>query len=179
MRWFQLSRTHNAGVLGTATPGVLRAFPHLSTPEVPSLRRRYPASPVVRTSPPPCPARPAPYGVPVGACTPPPGLPVLLRLPSPIHADTTTPAGPARWVHDIVLISRISGGWKWVSFARVDLRWQCGCRWGRASGSEFPSRSGAVGSTWMERRLSAGKHAVCGHAAALTGDSVRQAQKSS
>ena len=58
MRWFQLSRTHNAGVLGTATPGVLRAFPHLSSPEVPSLRRRYPASPVVRTSPPPGPACP-------------------------------------------------------------------------------------------------------------------------
>ena len=43
----------NAGVLGHATPGVLRAFTHLSSPEVPSLRRRYPASPVVRTSPPP------------------------------------------------------------------------------------------------------------------------------
>ena len=40
------SLEHNAGVLGTATPGVLRAFPHLSSPEVPSLRQRYPASPV-------------------------------------------------------------------------------------------------------------------------------------
>ncbi len=115
MRWFQLSRTHNAGVLGTATPGVLRAFPHLSSPEVPSLRRRYPASPVVRTSPPPCPARPAPYGVPAGACTPLPGLPVLLRLPSPIHADTTTPAGPARCLcrfssRPVVGLPLISGG---------------------------------------------------------------------
>ncbi len=59
------SLEHNAGVLGTATPGVLRAFPHLSSPEVPSLRQRYPASPVVRTSPPPCPARPVPGGIPV------------------------------------------------------------------------------------------------------------------
>ncbi len=55
------------------------------------------------------------YGVPVGACTPPPGLPVLLRLPSPIHADTTTPAGPARCLcrfspRPVVGLPLISGG---------------------------------------------------------------------
>ena len=62
------SLEHNAGVLGTATPGVLRAFPHLSSPEAPSLRGHYPASAVVRAFPPPCPARPAPRGAPVAAC---------------------------------------------------------------------------------------------------------------
>ena len=58
----------NAGVLGLATPGVLRSFTHRSSPEAPSLRRHYPASSVVRASPPPCPARPVPCGIPVGAC---------------------------------------------------------------------------------------------------------------
>ena len=38
------------------------------------------------------PARPAPRGVPVAACTAPAGLPVLLRFPSSMHADAITPA---------------------------------------------------------------------------------------
>ena len=38
-----------------------------SRTEAPSLRRRYPASPVLRASPPPCPARPDPHGLSVGA----------------------------------------------------------------------------------------------------------------
>ena len=44
------------------------SFRHRSTPEVPFLDRHYPASSVVRTSPPPRPAQPCPHGVPVGAC---------------------------------------------------------------------------------------------------------------
>ena len=37
-------------------------------PEAPSLGRHYPASTVLRASPPPCPARPCPHGSSVGAC---------------------------------------------------------------------------------------------------------------
>ena len=49
---------HSSGVLGSATPGALRSFLHLSSPEAPSLLRRYPLSTVVRASPPPGPACP-------------------------------------------------------------------------------------------------------------------------
>ena len=42
------------------------------------------------------PARPVSRGVPVGTCTPPTGLPVLLRLPSSMHNSAITPAGTAR-----------------------------------------------------------------------------------
>ena len=39
-----------------------------SRTEAPSLHRRYPASPVLQASPPPCAARPDPRGLSVGAC---------------------------------------------------------------------------------------------------------------
>ena len=42
------------------------------------------------------PTRPAPHGVPVGACTPLTEFPVLPRLPSSMHAGATTPADAAR-----------------------------------------------------------------------------------
>ena len=42
------------------------------------------------------PARPAPRGVPVAAYTAPAGLPVLLRLPSSVHAGAITPAETGR-----------------------------------------------------------------------------------
>ena len=71
------------------------SFRHRSTPEVPFLDRHYPASSVVRTSPPPRPAQPAPHGVPVGACTPPTGLPVLLPSPSSVRMVPTPISGPA------------------------------------------------------------------------------------
>ena len=45
-----------------------RPFGHRSSPEAPSLRRHYPASSVVRASPPPRTARPFPRGLSVGAC---------------------------------------------------------------------------------------------------------------
>ena len=43
-------------------------FGHRSSPEAPSLRRRYPASQVIWASPPPSLARPDPRGLSVGAC---------------------------------------------------------------------------------------------------------------
>ncbi len=57
--------------------------------QAPFLRRRYPASQVLRACPPPHPARPVPHGRPVGEHTPPVGLPVLrwisfVYMPSPI-----------------------------------------------------------------------------------------------
>ena len=52
MWWFQQSRTQTR-ILGQATPRVLRSFPHPSSPEAPSLTRRYPVSPVLRASPSP------------------------------------------------------------------------------------------------------------------------------
>ena len=74
------------------SPPVLSPFLHRSRTEIPSLRRNYPASPVLRTSPPPCPARPVPRGIPVGACAPPARLPVLPLSPSCTHAAANTPA---------------------------------------------------------------------------------------
>ena len=61
------------------------------------------------------PARPAPHGGPVGACTPPIGLPVLLRLPSSMHAGTPTPAETVRCIcrfssRSVVGLPLISGG---------------------------------------------------------------------
>ena len=61
------------------------------------------------------PARPAPHGVPVGACTPPIGLPVLLRLPSSMHAGTPTPAETVRCIYrfssrSVIGLPLISGG---------------------------------------------------------------------
>ena len=61
------------------------------------------------------PARPAPHGVPVGACTPPIGLPVLLRLPSSMHAGTPTPAETVRCIcrfssRSVIGLPLISGG---------------------------------------------------------------------
>ena len=94
MRWFQRSRTQT-GVLGQATPVVLRTFPHPSSPEAPSLHRNYPASPVLRASPPPRRPRLALTGSRLTRATPPAGLPVLLLSPSCPHATAITPAEPA------------------------------------------------------------------------------------
>ena len=70
------------------------SFRHRSSPAAPFLDRHYPASSVLRASPPPRPARPAPHGARLVRATPPTGLPVLLRSPSYMHAIATTPAGP-------------------------------------------------------------------------------------
>jgi hypothetical protein len=60
--------------------------------EVPSLHRHYPASAVLRTSPPPQGARPVPHGLPVGhRLTTLWGFPCFVRFPC-VHAAATTPA---------------------------------------------------------------------------------------
>jgi len=57
---------HNSGWLDSSSiPHVLRCFLRPSLTEVPSLRRSYPASSVVRTSPPPRTARPVSRELPV------------------------------------------------------------------------------------------------------------------
>ena len=58
--------------------------------QAPFLRRRYPASPVLRACPPPHSARPVPRGFPVGVSPPPLGLPVLRRTSLYIHAVAST-----------------------------------------------------------------------------------------
>src|ERR1700676_2293433 len=59
--------------------------------EVPSLHRHYPASAVLRTSPPPQGAQSVPRGLPVGHLTTPWGFPCCVRFPC-VHAVATTPA---------------------------------------------------------------------------------------
>ena len=70
--------------------------------QAPSLRRRYPASSVLRACPPPHPARTDPHGFPVDVSPPRLGLPaclrpqdrqVLRRISLYIHAVASTPAG--------------------------------------------------------------------------------------
>ena len=63
------------------------------------LGRHYPASSLVRASPSPHTAWPAPHGGPVDGHAPPPrGLPVLRRISSCPHAVVNTPAGPREGV---------------------------------------------------------------------------------
>src|SRR2546427_4008146 len=64
----------------------------LSLTEVPSLRRHYPTSTVLRASPSPQGARPVPRGRPVDhPCIAPWGFPCCVRFPC-VHAVATTPA---------------------------------------------------------------------------------------
>ena len=65
--------------------------------EAPSLHRHYPASSLLRASPPPRTARPSPHGVPVEGPTPSPlGLPVLRQVSVCRHAVATAPAESLR-----------------------------------------------------------------------------------
>jgi hypothetical protein len=72
------------------------------------LRRRYPASSLLRASPPPRTAEPAPRGVLVAGHAPtPPGLPVFRVTSSCRHAVATTPVG-SQGIHRSVF--RLSAG---------------------------------------------------------------------
>ena len=81
-------------------------FGHRSSPEAPSLRRRYPASQVIWASPPPSLARPDPRGLSVGAChATSQGFPCCVHSPLPcvlpplprrnlsVHASLASPTG--------------------------------------------------------------------------------------
>ena len=86
-----------AGIVGKATPAGLRPFvisPHLRPFPRRALPRVFSTTGLSATLP----AQPAPRGVPVAACTAPPGLPVLLRFPSSMHAGANTPAETGRCV---------------------------------------------------------------------------------
>ena len=90
------------------------SFGHGSRTKAPSLHRRYPASPVLRASPPPRRPRLALTGSRLTRATPPAGLPVLLPSPSCPQATATTPAEPvgacvARFP-TAASLPRISGG---------------------------------------------------------------------
>ena len=65
-----------------------------SRTEVPSLHRHYPASLVLRTSPPPCRPNLALAGCRLARATPLAGLPVLRPSPPSTRAAATTPAEP-------------------------------------------------------------------------------------
>src|ERR1035437_9734831 len=61
---------HLSELIGFRISKVLPYVLRLSRTEVPSLHRSYPASAVLRTSPPPQGAQPVPRGLPVGHCRP-------------------------------------------------------------------------------------------------------------
>ncbi len=87
---------HSRGVRRQSHSRGLSSLRHPSTPEAPFLDGHYPASSVLRASPPPC--RP---GLPLAGfrlprATAPTGLPVLLRIPSSTRADAPTPAETSR-----------------------------------------------------------------------------------
>ncbi len=96
-------------------PHVLRCFLRPSLTEAPSLRRSYPASSVVRTSPPPI--RP---GLALASC---PLIPTAITAgasrvaPSPLclHAVATTPAGPMEPIRSLLSHQlRPSPDYSWV-----------------------------------------------------------------
>ena len=82
-------------LIGKANLRILGLFQERARSQAPFLHRRYPASSVVRTCPPPRTAQPAPHGVLAESHDlSPPGLPVLPVGSSFTHAIATTPAEP-------------------------------------------------------------------------------------
>ena len=85
---------HNLGLLDSSSmPHVLRRFLRPSLTEAPSLCRSYPASSVLRTSPPPQTARPGSRELPVDPLTITAGASRVAPDPLCLHAVATTPAG--------------------------------------------------------------------------------------
>ncbi len=108
---------HNLGWLDSSSmPHVLRRFLRPSLTEAPSLHRNYPASSVVRTSPPPQTARPGSRELPVDrelAITA--GASRVAPDPLCLHAVATTPAGPMEPIRSVLLHRRRpSPDYSWV-----------------------------------------------------------------
>ena len=72
-------------------PASVPSCPHRKAP---SLRRHYPASPVLRASPPPCRPNLSLAGCQLTSLSSPTGLPMLLPSSSSLRASVTTPAVP-------------------------------------------------------------------------------------
>ena len=97
---------HNLGWLDSSSmPHVLRRFLRPSLTEAPFLRRSYPASLVVRTSPPPHTARPVSRELPVDPLLgSPPGVSRVASGLLCLHAIAITPAGPMKLVRSSISI---------------------------------------------------------------------------
>jgi hypothetical protein len=96
-------------------PHVLRCFLHPSLTEAPSLHRSYPASSVVRTSPPPHTARPGSRELPVDPLTITAGASRVAPDPLCLHAVATTPAGSMELIRSLLLHRRRpSPHYSWV-----------------------------------------------------------------
>jgi hypothetical protein len=96
-------------------PHVLRCFLRPSLTEVPSLHRSYPASTVLRTSPPPHTAWPSSRELPVDPLTITAGASRVAPDPLRLHAVATTPAGPMERIRSLRLHRRRpSPDYSWV-----------------------------------------------------------------
>jgi len=107
---------HNSGVARLiVNPHVLRCFLHPSLTEVPSLRRSYPASSVVRPSPPPQTARPGSRELPVDPLTITAGASRVAPDPLCLPAVATTPAGSMELIRSLLFHRhRPSPHYSWV-----------------------------------------------------------------
>src|SRR5947207_5409278 len=96
---------HNLGWLDSSSmPHVLRRFLRSSLTEAPFLRRSYPVSSVLRTSPPPHTARPVSRELPVDPYRDPAGASRVASGLLCLHAVALTPAGSMKLVRSPVSI---------------------------------------------------------------------------
>ena len=113
-------------VIGLRHSPDLCSLPKRGRSQAPSLHRHYPASQVLRASPPPHTARPGPRRLPVGEPPPPLGLPCCIGSPC-IHAVANTPAGPlgarvALFPNDSGLLRNSGGSAPALPFSRPAQR---------------------------------------------------------
>jgi hypothetical protein len=101
---------------------VLCCFLRPSLTEAPSLRRSYPASSVIRTSPPPHTAWPSSRELPVDPLTITAGASRVAPDPLCLHAVATTPAGPTERIRSVLLHRRRpSPDYSWVGSCMISF----------------------------------------------------------